>query len=166
MVNLVVLFLCVFGSSHASVDDNHAIYVSVVEIEQLNAQRGALRVKVFYDDLEASIRNYSGTSVDFADEITCDSQANILKEYFSEHLKVQIQNSAIDYDFIRCEKNGESIWLEFDFTTMEEWTLVTIQSDYFMELFPTQTNVFTVSSLLGKKMFRLTKSETSYEISF
>ena len=166
MVILVMLFLCLFGSSHKGTDDEHAIYVSVVEIEQLDAQKGALRIKVFYDDLEASIRNYSGTGVDFANEISCDSQANILKEYFSEHLKLQIQNSAIDYHFVRCEKNGESIWLEFDFTTMQEWSQVAIQSDYFMELFPTQTNVFTVSSLLGKKMFRLTKSETSYEISF
>lgn len=168
MVLLIILswFFPALTSAEERERLEHAIYVSVVEIEQLQDQNGVMRVKVFYDDLEAAIQNYSGNRIVLNDELSCNQNSIKLEEYFTEHLKLSIQGDPINYQFTSCEKNGDSIWLEFEFNSTVVWRTLRIENDHFMELFPTQTNVFSVTGPSGKRMFKLTKSESVYELSF
>ena len=78
----------------------------------------------------------------------------------------KIDGKKQDYRYLSCEVNDISVWLTFDFTSSSTWGEVEITADYLMELFPTQSNVVSITYHSEKRMFRLTKNSTSETISF
>ena len=164
MLILAISFFSFIFSFSEKIED-HAIYVSVIELKEIEGG-GRLSVKVFYDDLEAAIQNSTGLALDLSDVFNCRGYSSDITDYFRSHLTLKINNEDIRYEFSQCEKNGDSIWLEYEFYTNQQWQYLNLENDHFMELFPTQTNVFSVEPTQGKKMFKLTKSESTYELNF
>ena len=146
--------------------ENHAIYVSVVEIEKRETlDDTVLRFKIFADDLEDAIHNHSGTRVDLL-KGDCKNAQNLIENYLDDHFKVIINNKSITRKFQGCELNDISLWLEFAMETPTEWKEVKLSADYLMELFPTQNNVVSISYNDSKRLFRLTNNKTSETVRF
>jgi hypothetical protein len=159
---LLSIFYCFSLSSptHKDLTTSHAIYVSVLEIEQ-----GSLKVKVFANDLEDAIYNHCQQRLDLLTG-NCSQSKSLIDNYFSDHLAVKIDGQERKFSYKTCEVNDISLWLTFEFNTPAKWRKVEITADYLMELFPTQSNVVSVSYLKEKRMFRLTKGATTETISF
>ena len=69
---------------------NHAIYVSVLEIEQgQNNDKGILRVKIFGDDLEDAIFNQAQQRPDLLNG-DCNQSKILIGDYFKKHLMFKI----------------------------------------------------------------------------
>jgi len=58
------------------------------------------------------------------------------------------------------------LWLTFEFNSPAAWRNVEITADYLMELFPTQSNVVSITYKKEKRMFRLIKGSTTETINF
>ena len=154
-----------FSDSPKALSTEHAIYVSVVEIEHGQAgTESSIMVKVFTDDLEDAIQNYSGDRVNLS--TSCDKNLGQVDDYFKQHLKLTINNINITYTIQGCENVDISTWLEFSFTANNEWNNLVINGDHLMELFPTQSNVFSIKYEDQKRMFRLTNDKRSTLIEF
>lgn len=139
---------------------DHAIYISVIEIrKQENITE--IKVKVFQDDLQNAIKNYSGVVVLTAPEAFPQKYPNEIESYFREHLKV----NDLSYQLKSSELNGDSYWFTF-LSENAEWTKINATADYLMELFPTQENILKVL-LNGETRFcRLNIKNRSCEISY
>lgn len=139
---------------------DHAIYISVIEISK-NQEVTEIRVKVFQDDLQNAIKNYSGVVALTAPEVFPQKYSNEIESYFREHLKV----NDLSYQLKSSELNGDSYWFTF-LSENAEWTKINATADYLMELFPTQENILKVL-LNGETRFcRLNIKNRSCEISY
>ena len=131
----------------------------------LEVEQGSIKVKVFANDLEDAIFNHSQQRLNLLDG-ECTANKEEIGNYFKDYLKISINNVAQDYSFRSCEVNDISIWLTFKFNSPDIWQQVEIKANYLMELFPTQSNVVSVTYLEEKRMFRLVNDVPSKQITF
>lgn len=141
---LLTYSLCVLRLVSSMSVEDHAIYVSVLEIDHQE-----MKVKVFMDDLNDAIRNDSSS----------------IEEYFQKKINLQTDDESVIFSFQEVTEEGEIYWITFKLEMPEEHGLVNLKADYLMELFPDQTNVVKVN---GKQslFFKLDKSNPSCHFSF
>ncbi len=118
---------------------NHALYISTIELKE-----DFLLVKVFTDDLTDAIRNgfdeYKSTKeVDFF-----PSNRGLVEAYFQGHLLVSINKKPIRFTLESTNTEGDTNWLVFSLNTPSRWNTLQVKANYFMELFPDQTNILKV----------------------
>ncbi|MEN8250227.1 MAG: DUF6702 family protein [Bacteroidota bacterium] len=146
--------------------EDHAVYVSVIEIDKAdNSDKASLRFKLFADDLEDAIHNQSGIRTDLL-KGDCRDARELIEKYLEAHFMLMINNKAVEQEYISCELNDISIWIEFELETPEKWNSVEVKADYLLELFPTQNNVVSITYQKQKRMFRLMNNKTSETIHF
>jgi len=122
-------------------------------------------VKVFADDLEDAIFNQAQQRPDLLNG-SCKQSKILISNYFKKHLIFKIDGKEQDYVYLSCEVNDISLWLTFELNSPATWGEVEITADYLMELFPTQSNVVSITYQSDKRMFRLTNGSTSETLSF
>lgn len=125
-----------------------------------------IKIKVFSDDLEDALMNAFRKRVTLSDPSTCRVNKNEITGYFSEHFKCTINQSKLKIRLSRCETAGDATWFYFTADCPTAWTEVKISADYLLELFPTQSNVVSISHGKKKHFLRLTQSKTSEVITF
>lgn len=161
IILLSILYsLSLLGFDHKELSSSHAIYVSVLEVEP-----GSIMVKVFANDLEDAIFNQARQRPDLLSG-NCSQSKALISNYFKNHLKFKINGEEQGYRYLSCEVNDISLWLTFEFTSPPTWSEIEITADYLMELFPTQSNVVSITYHSKKRMFRLTKGATTETINF
>jgi len=166
MLLILITWLGLFNWHHHEEPVTHAIYISVLEVEQLSAkENGIIRVKIFMDDLQDAIYNQTARHINLVDD-SCAKNKELVEAYFKKHLKIKINSTELEYKLVSCEVNDISIWFEYSFVVVGNWQTLEIEADYLIELFPTQSNVVSLNYLKQKKMFRLSKGETLKRVSF
>ncbi|MEL7005749.1 MAG: DUF6702 family protein [Bacteroidota bacterium] len=163
---LSLVFVFNFQNSQVEVNyDDHAIYVSVIEIVKSEENYGGtVKVKVFMDDLQDAIyhrtenrRSYRGG---------CQANDEELQDYFENYLKLSINSSPVEIKLFDCERLEDAIWLNFEFENEDDWAELQISANYLMELFPTQTNVVSIRNAADQQFTRLNKSNSSARFTF
>ncbi len=141
-------------------EKEHAIYISVVEID---ASAKSIKVKIFANDLSDAIFNHSQQRIDLLAR-PCTNNRSSIESYFEDHLQIAVDGKPLNFSLQSCEINDASIWLNFTFTSSDTWRKMEVNGDYLMELFPTQSNVVSVYYKGEKKMFRLIKGDSKYQL--
>ena len=115
---------------------DHAVYISVLEVRDQQ-----MTVKVFIDNLQDAVRNDNSS----------------IEEYFQKKIRLQIDKKAIDFNLLEVSEEGDSYWITFKLDAPVMRRSFYLEADYFMELFPDQTNVVKVH---GERphYFRLNKT--------
>ena len=145
----------------------HALYLGTLQLkfeEQLSEAH--LDVKVFSDDLQSAIRN---ASEDFQAGPLSELFAHnrpLIEAYFHEHVQLQINGTPQVLKLYSNEQINDTHILQFKIKCPKSWTRLEITGDFFMELFPTQTNVVSVSYLEQKQFARLSKQQPQCEALF
>ena len=138
----------------------HAVYISVVEIEQ-----NELRVKLFTDDLQDAIKNFSSSYKSDSEAKFCETNATSIEAYFNEKMKLTLNGQAVSIRLKGHSLVNDSYWLSFSFNGPTEWTSLKLVDSHFMELFPLQSNIVKVS--YPKQRFgKLEMGKTTCEFSF
>lgn len=151
----------------------HAIYISVIEIQhEASKDHASVVIKVFTNDFEDVLYNHSdkpdrpGKRLQLSKADVCDSNKEIINNYFEEHLQMSVNGKSAEFQFKSCEINDDSIWLTFSMSCMANWNNFMIKADYLMELFPTQTNVVNLKEGGEKRFLKLTVDEKEGRIDF
>ena len=145
---------------------DHAIYISVVEINRSLGVEASIKIKVFTNDISDALFNYQQKRYKFSDDQECSADPQVITGYFRDHLKISINNSLVSMVLESCELNGESVWFSFKAETPDNWHEFKVENDHLMELFPTQVNIFNVSNGVQKKMFKIDSSQKSLTFNF
>ena len=70
---------------------NHALYVSVIDVEQdENSKKCEVILKVFSDDLQNSIRNFSSEYQQYPTESFVKPNQNLIEKYFNTYIEIRI----------------------------------------------------------------------------
>jgi len=154
-------------SAGSTIDHKHAIYISVIEILHESSRADArITAKVFTDDLENALLNAFEQQTKFVNLKSCVSYSEQIEEYFKKHLQLKINGQMINLEFSTCEINNDSVWLDFYLKCPREWKDMEIMSDFFMELFPTQSNIVNIHHGDEKHFFKLTTTVRKQSIVF
>ena len=138
----------------------HALYLGTLQLKyEAEKQEAYLDVKVFSDDLQSAIRNaYDEFHPGPLTKLFSQNQP-LIEAYFREHLQVKINTLAQTPTLYHSEQVNDTHLLQFKFSCPAAWNKLELTADFFMELFPNQINVISVS-YEGKKQFaRLSKQQ-------
>jgi len=141
---------------------DHAIYLSVIQIQQ-NApgEPADMQVKVFKNDLESALRNAFPDYVPVPLSDIYPQYADQIEAYFGRHLLVTINGTRQRASLHNCRAEGDTFWLDMRLPDAGAWHRLDVKADFFMELFPTQSNVLNVSVGGQQQFCRLTREAPS-----
>lgn len=89
----------------------HPFFMSVTEAEYDAKEKNiGISVKVFNDDLEASLKRSSGQKVDI---LNGEKNTNLkfIQQYFAKHFKLSSDNKILPYSIIGYEKENDVIFV-------------------------------------------------------
>ena len=146
---------------------NHAIYISVIEIEHKGLGNNAIiMIKVFTDDFKDAILNAFKNRIEFSKDKKCSDNKSVIEGYFDKHFKATINGKPLSISFNSCELNGDSVWLYFDMACPANWKDVSVSADFLMELFPKQSNIVSIYHGNDKRFLRLTLNSITQKVTF
>lgn len=164
MIRAAILFLPFLLSVSRP---NHAIYISIVDIYYNSTTiESSMEVKVFTDDLQDVIRNFSGDYVSTSIDEFVGENEKLIAEYFSEHLKLIINGVSSQCTLTKVERENDAHFLFFDLPLTLEWQALEVQGGFFTEVFPDQSNVVSVAYDEEKQFAKLTKAHPTYSFTF
>jgi len=161
------LSLCFFLSP------SHAIYIGTIKITHHQAKESTtMEVKVFSDDLQNALKNEY--QLDYLPKIStiCNDADHNLNRYFDKHLQVWVNDQQLPFQLVDCTVVNDVHLLHFTFDASSKWQTVKVKANFFMELFPAQTNVLQVSyegiksSTSIPQFGRMTLGQETLELSF
>ena len=154
-----VLFLLSTASS-----TDHALYIGVIQLEEQNDSTGIISVKVFSDDLQTALQSTYGFEEIEATQELCVSQSEKLLAYFRDNLDITINGLLSELQLEDCELVNDVHLLHFKIKTPNSWENIEIKAPFFMEVFPTQTNMIQASYEEVKWYGKTTKQEPIFKI--
>ena len=126
--------------TNAQTNWSHAFYLSVIEME-LEGDLGNIRIKVFEDDLENALMNKFPDQFRFGLDIKETEFQAFVDHYFNEEIVLKIDHLERKLYNGRLEKEGDSIWIQYDFKYEASFNILSLKAIYFSELFKSQINV-------------------------
>ena len=144
--------------------ENHAVYISVIQIAQKpESDLAEINIKVFTDDLQSALRNEFPDYKPVSESVLCEERREFILPYFSNHFSIEINNTKELLAFKNCQQEGEVYWLKFEVNCPASPQNMKIEADFFMELFPTQSNVLSLEIGGEKRYCRMTKGNSECE---
>ena len=163
---VLMVILC-FGFVKVKTPDNHALYLSVLKIQHgKGADVADMHIRVFTDDLKNALRNEFGYESLSENGIFCSDYDTYLQQYFEKRITFTINEKAVKFKLDSCEETPEVYQLSFQMNCPKTWESVQIKADYFMELFPSQSNVLHLESGDTKRFDRMTKGDEALNFNF
>lgn len=147
----VGLFLF-FNTGNFFLSDDHAIYLSTLEISEDNGALN-LMVKVFEDDLRDALKNSYNQVID----PHSDAFNFQVETYFQSHIKLKIGENQLLWQLSSIELVGDSYQIGFASPATSSEGSISMEVSYFYELFPTQQNVLNLQ-LRSTKKYHIFKS--------
>ncbi len=160
---LYLLFSTTFNAYSLGINNsNHALYISVLELSHFpTSQTAQLKIKIFANDLGDALQNERNQRISIDSLSITESSKEAILQYFSKHVILKINHTECNLDFDKVEKNGDSLWLYFHANTPSQWKHFYMKADYLMELFPTQSNIVSITNGSKKRFAKLSIDETS-----
>jgi len=168
LASLNWLLMCVFviGEHPIQKKPNHAIYLSLTDIEIVEGE-AKLKVKVFSDDLRDALKNYQSTEYKPADLQNFFSlNQSLADDYFSKHFQLQVEDEPIAIKVKEFSIEGDAHFINFSCVLPQNIKNITVKADFFMELFPTQTNVLKVKNGAQTQYLKFNMPVTPQTLSF
>ena len=164
---ILYLLINMASGTFANEPKKHAIYITVIEIDHEKADIEAnVNVKIFTDDLENGLTNYSGRATKLAQDLDLERNRKIIEQYLNKHIIGAIDRQKIMLSLSSWEIYKDVIWLNFSIKCPASWNSFKIKADLLMELFPTQTNVVQVTHGDEKRYLKLTIDKKEESITF
>lgn len=149
-----------FGWSNA-----HPFYVSVYEFKFEN-NRINLSARIFYDDLELAIKQFSNEKVSLFEESDLEKHRDIIAKYFKEHLELEINGEMLSFQYVGAEIEGEALWCYLESSPTTRPQKVWISNPMMTEVYSTQANLINFELDKKIKSLRLTKDQPEGRLTF
>lgn len=140
----------------------HPFHVSVCEIKH-NAQAQSLEIthRIFLDDLEETLRLYSGNEK--LDVLKAEDRPTVhlaLKEYLSENFEVSVNGRKLEYTYLGEETEDDLMWIYVEVAGVAEVDYIEIDNKLLTEVFSDQMNLVHVYARGKTRSMRLKENST------
>lgn len=146
---------------------SHALYLGTVQLKhETGADHAQMNIKVFSDDLQSAVRNASADFQTGPLSNLFEKNEGLIKAYFRQHTKITINGQLIVPTLNKWVQQNDVHLLTFELSCPAQWQGVDFQANFFMELFPTQSNVVSIMNGEQRQFARLNKQNSSCQAKF
>ena len=150
----------------ASLIEDHAIYISVIEINHApHSEEASIQFKIFKDDLNDAIRNQYQKVYQIDSLQNFDYQQNI-GDYLNHHFTLFVNRNNANFHSFNFALEGDAVFIHAVFESQPEWQQVTIQSDLLLDLFPTQQNMVHIKNGAENRFAKLSQNKQQVDFAF
>jgi hypothetical protein len=146
----------------------HPFHVSVCDVA-INTNKSRLEVtqKIFIDDLEVALRQYSNNQkLDIINQSTEPEFQALIKRYFLQKVKMTINEKSSDYTFLGAEIENDVMWCYLEVSNVKQLKTFELENAVLTEAFDDQMNLVHVTVAGKTKSLRLRQNEISGILTF
>jgi hypothetical protein len=138
----------------------HPFYVSVTTIEQ-SKDKNAMEItsRIFYDDLEAALKNDFGVKVDLKNAAQSSKNNELIKKYFEKNFLVKINETPVKVEYLGFTLENEAAWCFLEIRNSGSVKKIEVINRILYDSFKEQINIFHVSVNGKKKSTKLQNPE-------
>ncbi len=143
----------------------HALYLSLTEV-RVAGSAGSLEVKVFSDDLQDALRNYSDSYQPGSLENYFERNEQLATDYFAENLTIRVNGQKADLQYQGFSRENDAHFIRFRMKLPAETRQIAIEAGFLMEVFPDQVNVVKVLKGQQARYLRFNRPAALQTLSF
>lgn len=134
----------------------HPFYMTVVEAEYKSSTKElGVSCKVFPDDLEEALPKINGKKLDMKNGNKLEVN-KMLSEYFSRHLKANINGKRLPLHYLGYENDNEASYIFFNITGINQVKTLGIYCDVMYEYKEEQSNIIHIIVNGKRQSFKAT----------
>ena len=138
----------------------HPFFVSVTEVEYSSKTKElGMVIKVFPDDLEETLRKFTGKKYDVIQGQKKEINP-VIDQYIQKHISIKLNGTLKAFRFLGYEIDKESVLIYFSISNQPGISVVEINSNLMYEYRPEQTNIVHIKLDNKRESFRLTTPYT------
>ena len=124
---------------------NHPFYVSTTEIEfNPKTKEIGIAFKTFPDDLEETLRGFSGKKLDLEKKNNPENN-QLIEAYLKKHLSIDINKTRKELNFLGYELDKEAIWVYFNIPKINSIKILKVNNDVMYDYKSEQTNIIHIT---------------------
>ena len=160
---LLISILPYFNKAeHKYTNAVHPFYVSVVEINHnAKEQTAEISIRIFTEDLEATLRKYGNTKIDLLHPTNKAAVDKLLNDYIQHKLQIKIDRKPVNMQYIGYEQQLESIWTYFEIKEVPNMHKVSVTCSLLYDYQNKQSNIFHIKAYGKEQSFKLEYPNTS-----
>lgn len=159
---LTILFL-IFSSFM------HDIHLSMCNLKYNEEyQRIEIQQRVFYDDLELSLRSKLGDQKFdiLAPEVSAYSYDSIFHDYINTHISLHINEKSYKLEFLEYETIDEAVVMYMYVPDIQQIEKIEVFSAILFELYDDQNNIISITVGKEKKSARFSQGSKNLVVQF
>ena len=164
-MNILLLIILNINISGYLNHDNHAIYISVANID-IQAKENVLLIslKVFSDDLEDAIHNHTGVREKVVGRSDFTDLSEVIEDYINQKFKIFLDEKQVPLQVSSCENIGDTTWIYLTGETGDFKNSIRVSNLVLFEVFDTQKNIVEIEYSGEKYYYSLSKEEPEVTI--
>jgi hypothetical protein len=124
---------------------NHPFYVSTTEIEfNPKTKEIGIAFKTFPDDLEETLRGFSGKKLDLSKKNHPENN-QLIETYLKKHLSIDINKTRKELNYLGYELDKEAIWVYFNIPKINSIKILKVNNDVMYDYKSEQTNIIHIT---------------------
>lgn len=130
----------------------HKFYVSITKIE-FSQEEQSLQIitKLFIDDIEDVLQERYSPSISLDPEKETPSDANFLKEYVLQKLKIKVNGTPVKLNYLGHEYDNDVVKSYIEVENISELTTIEVENKMLMDLFEEQQNIIHIKRYKKRK---------------
>ena len=129
----------------------HPFHVSVCDVNyNKEAKSVEITHRVFLDDLEHALREFSGQKVDIVKSAKNDLLNPLVIDYLEKNFTLIIDGNKQKLSFIGSEIQADAIWIYQESSPVNSFQEISVKNTVLFEMFDDQTNLVHIKK--GKKI--------------
>lgn len=141
----IILILVLFPILTAST--NHKFYVSITTIENAPKEETLqLITKIFLDDIEAALEMRYGRKFNFNSKKETKEDADILKDYVFQKLKITVNDAPATLNYIGKEYDIDVVKMYIEIPNVPKLNSIEIENKILLDMFAEQQNIIHVKN--------------------
>lgn len=145
----------------------HPFHISMTEIKY-NSSKKSLEIseKIFWDDLEVELNDYSKTKVNFLKPANKEELNKLVKKYILEHTDIYINGKKIILNYLGYEIEEDVAWIYMESSNIPAPKTAEIKNSVLFKNFPAQQNIINFYKDKSPKSLRLIESQIQGKLNF
>ncbi len=130
----------------------HKFYVSITKIEFSEEEQSVqIITKLFIDDIEDVLQARYSASISLDIEKETPADADFLKKYVLQKLKIAINGKDVVLDYLGHEYDNDVVKIYMEVEDISELKSIAVENKMLMELFEEQQNIIHVKRFKKRK---------------
>ena len=143
----------------------HPFYVSVTTVD-IKKDRIEISSRIFYDDLEAALKEEFGGKIDLNNPQNTQKNTAMLKSYFEKNFALKLNGKTLPYEFLGYNLEGEAAWCYVEVKDLPGNGRLDIINKLLYSQFKEQIHIFHLNAGSTKKSAKITNPESSLRFDF